>query len=56
MGMSLAGTTRDIRKICSGLLIASASAFLFFGGVSMPLLGVLAMAFVMVITLQDGFS
>lgn len=56
LGMSLAGTTRDIRKICSGLLIASAGGFLIFGGVSMPLLGVLATAFVMGITLQGGFN
>ncbi len=56
LGMSLAGTTRDIRKICSGLLIASAGVFLIFGGISMPLLGVLATAFVMGITLQGGFN
>jgi MFS transporter, AAHS family, 4-hydroxybenzoate transporter len=54
--MSIAGINRDIRKICSTLLIASAGVFLIFGGISMPLFGVLATAFVMGITLQGGFN
>ncbi len=56
LGMSLAGTKRDIRKICGGLLAASAGVFLIFGGVSMPLIGVLTTAFIMGITLQGGFN
>jgi MFS transporter, AAHS family, 4-hydroxybenzoate transporter len=54
--MSIAGINRDIRKICGTLLFASAGVFLIFGGISMPLLGVLATAFVMGITLQGGFN
>jgi AAHS family 4-hydroxybenzoate transporter-like MFS transporter len=54
--MSVAGIKRDIRAICFALLIASAAVFLFFGGVPMPLIGVLSTAFVMGITLQGGFN
>ncbi|MEY4268922.1 MAG: hypothetical protein RLZZ58_138 [Pseudomonadota bacterium] len=54
--MSLAGIKRDIRKICATLLIASAGVFLVFGGVAMPLIGVLLTAFVMGVTLQGGFN
>jgi MFS transporter, AAHS family, 4-hydroxybenzoate transporter len=54
--MSVAGIKRDIRTICFTLLIASAGVFLIFGGVPMPLIGVLTAAFVMGVTLQGGFN
>jgi cyanate permease len=52
VAMSIAGTRYDVRRLCSVLLAATAGVFLFFGGVSMPLWGVLAAAFVMGVTLQ----
>jgi MFS transporter, AAHS family, 4-hydroxybenzoate transporter len=54
--MSLSGDKRDIRNICFTLLLASAGVFLIFGGIVMPLFGVLAAAFVMGVTLQGGFN
>lgn len=56
VAMSIAGTRHDVRLLCSVLLAATAGVFLFFGGVSMPLWGVLATAFVMGVTLQGGFN
>lgn len=56
VAMSIAGTHYDVRRLCSVLLAATAGVFLFFGGVSMPLWGVLASAFVMGVTLQGGFN
>lgn len=56
LGMSLIGTKRDIRKIARNLLLGAVVMFLVFGGVSMPLIGVLAAAFLMGITLQGGFN
>lgn len=56
VAMSIAGTRYDVRRLCSVLLAATAGVFLFFGGVSMPLWGVLAAAFVMGVTLQGGFN
>lgn len=55
-GMSVAGTRLDIRKISSGLLFLTTVVFLIFGGVSMPLAGVLIAAFAMGVTLQGGFN
>ena len=43
--MSIVGTRLDIRKICAGLLASAIGVFLLFGGVSMPLAGVLVTAF-----------
>lgn len=54
--MSVAGTRIDVRKISSVLLMATAAVFLFFGGVSLPLAGVLVTAFVMGACLQGGFN
>ena len=54
--MSIVGTRFDIRKICAGLLAAAIGVFLLFGGVSMPLAGVLVTAFAMGVTLQGGFN
>jgi MFS transporter, AAHS family, 4-hydroxybenzoate transporter len=54
--MSVAGTRIDVRKISSVLLIATAAVFLFFGGVSLPLAGVLVTAFIMGACLQGGFN
>lgn len=56
VAMSMAGTRFDVRTLCSVLLVATAGVFLFFGGVAMPLWGVLATAFVMGVTLQGGFN
>lgn len=56
VAMSIAGTHYDVRRLCSILLAATAGVFLFFGGVSMPLWGVLASAFLMGVTLQGGFN
>lgn len=54
--MSIVGTRFDIRKICAGLLASAIGVFLLFGGVSMPLAGVLVTAFAMGVTLQGGFN
>ncbi len=54
--MSIVGTHFDIRKICAGLLAAAIGFFLLFGGVAMPLAGVLFAAFAMGVTLQGGFN
>jgi len=56
LGMSLASTRVDIRLLASGLLAASAAAFLWFGGVRMSVAFVLVAAFVMGIVLQGGFN
>lgn len=56
VAMSIAGTHYDVRRLCGVLLTATAGVFLFFGGVAMPLWGVLASAFVMGVTLQGGFN
>jgi MFS family permease len=56
LAMSLAGTRFDIRKIAAGLLASAIGFFLLFGGVSMPLAGVLMTAFAMGVTLQGGFN
>jgi MFS family permease len=54
--MSIAGTKLDIRKISAGLLVCAIGVFLLFGGVTMPLAGVLVTAFAMGVTLQGGFN
>jgi AAHS family 4-hydroxybenzoate transporter-like MFS transporter len=56
VGMSILGTRYDVKVLCAVLLALTAGVFLFFGGVAMPLLGVLATAFVMGVTLQGGFN
>jgi len=56
LAMSVAGTRVDIRKIGSTLLFITIGVFLLFGGVAMPLGGVLVTAFVMGVTLQGGFN
>lgn len=56
VAMSIAGTHYDVRRLCGILLAATSGVFLFFGGVSMPLWGVLASAFLMGVTLQGGFN
>ena len=53
---SLAATRFDVRKLCAGLLVLTAGVFLWFGGVAMPLSGVLITAFVMGVTLQGGYN
>lgn len=53
---SIAGTRFDVRKLCGVLLFCAAAVFLVFGGVAMPLAGVLFTAFLMGITLQGGFN
>jgi MFS family permease len=55
-GMSMAGTRYDIRKISFGLLAIAAAVFLIFGGVRMPLIGVLVTAYLMGVSLQGGFN
>lgn len=54
--MSVLGTRLDIRKISSTLLVLTAGVFLVFGGVAMPLVGVLGTAFLMGAALQGGFN
>lgn len=54
--LSILGTRMDVRRLCSVLLFVTAGVFLLFGGVHMPLAGVLATAFVMGVTLQGGFN
>jgi hypothetical protein len=56
VAMSIAGTRYDVRRLCGVLLAATAGVFLFFGGVSAPLWGVLAAAFVMGVTLQGALT
>lgn len=56
LAMSLAGGRFDIRKISSVLLITTAAIFLFFGGITLPLAGVLVTAFFMGAALQGGFN
>ena len=56
VGMSVAGTRFDVRRISCVLLALAAGVFLFFGGVRLPLAGVLATAYVMGIALQGGFN
>lgn len=53
---SIAATRMDVRKLCGTLLLLAAVVFLIFGGVAMPLIGVLITAFLMGITLQGGFN
>lgn len=53
---SIAATRMDVRKLCGTLLALAAGVFLVFGGISMPLAGVLITAFVMGVTLQGGFN
>jgi MFS transporter, AAHS family, 4-hydroxybenzoate transporter len=53
---SIAATRMDVRKLCGALLLMAAVVFLVFGGVAMPLTGVLIAAFLMGITLQGGFN
>lgn len=56
VGMSLLSARVDIRTLACVLLVAAAGAFLVFGGVSLPLIGVLAGAFVIGVTLQGGVN
>lgn len=56
VAMAVAGTKVDIRKIASSLLFLTIGVFLIFGGVAMPLVGVLITAFIMGVTLQGGFN
>lgn len=55
-GMSVLSTRIDIRTLSLVLLSAAAVAFLVFGGVRMPLPGVLAGALAMGIALQGGVN
>lgn len=54
--MSLAANRIDVRRLCAVNLAGAAVVFLIFGGVTMPLPGVLAAAFAMGVTLQGGFN
>lgn len=54
--LSIIGTRLDVRKLCAVLLAVAAVVFLVFGGIAMPLIGVLVTAFVMGVTLQGGFN
>jgi len=56
VGMSLMSARVDVRKLCCVLLVATAGVFLVFGGVRMPLPGVLATALVMGVVLQGGVN
>lgn len=56
LAMSILGTRLDIRKIASVLLLVTAGIFLVFGGIRMPLAGVLLTAFAMGVALQGGFN
>jgi len=56
VAMSLLGTRADVKILCSTLLGLTTAVFLVFGGVPMPLAGVLGTAFVMGVTLQGGFN
>ncbi|PKB13491.1 putative MFS family arabinose efflux permease [Novosphingobium kunmingense] len=53
---SVAATRMSVHRLCGALLGAAAIVFLVFGGVAMPLIGVLITAFLMGITLQGGFN
>jgi predicted MFS family arabinose efflux permease len=53
---SIAATKLDVRRLCSTLLTLAAVVFLIFGGIAMPLAGVLVTAFFMGVTLQGGFN
>jgi MFS transporter, AAHS family, 4-hydroxybenzoate transporter len=53
---SIVATRYDVRKLCGTLLLLATVVFLVFGGVAMPLIGVLITAFLMGITLQGGFN
>jgi MFS transporter, AAHS family, 4-hydroxybenzoate transporter len=53
---SMAATKYDVRKLCGALLFLAAIVFLIFGGVAMPLMWILIVAFVMGVTLQGGFN
>ncbi|MEO0318272.1 MAG: hypothetical protein RL404_1949 [Pseudomonadota bacterium] len=53
---SIAATRMDVRKLCGILLALAGVVFLVFGGVAMPLTGVLITAFLMGVTLQGGFN
>lgn len=55
-GMSLLSTRVDVRRLGGVMLSAAAVTFLVFGGVRMPLPGVLAAALVMGIALQGGVN
>jgi MFS transporter, AAHS family, 4-hydroxybenzoate transporter len=56
LGGSIAATRMDVRKLCGALLLLAALVFLVFGGIAMPLAGVLVTAFLMGVTLQGGFN
>lgn len=56
LGGSMAATRYDVHKLCCSLLLLAAAVFLVFGGVAMPLVGVLITSFLMGITLQGGFN
>jgi MFS transporter, AAHS family, 4-hydroxybenzoate transporter len=56
LGGSIAATRFNVHRLCGTLLLLAAAVFLVFGGVSMPLIGVLITAFLMGITLQGGFN
>ena len=56
LAMAILGTRIDVRRIACLLLFATIGVFLVFGGVAMPLAGVLLTAFVMGVTLQGGFN
>ncbi|MFM5886264.1 MAG: MFS transporter [Novosphingobium sp.] len=56
LGGSLAATRFNVHRLCGALLGSAAVVFLIFGGVPMPLIGVLLTAFLMGITLQGGFN
>jgi AAHS family 4-hydroxybenzoate transporter-like MFS transporter len=53
---SIAATRINVNRLCCTLLAVTALVFLWFGGVSMPLTGVLVSSFVMGVTLQGGFN
>ncbi len=53
---SIAATRLEVRKLCGTAMLLAAVVFLVFGGVAMPLAGVLITAFLMGVTLQGGFN
>jgi len=53
---SIAATRINVNRLCCTLLAVTALVFLWFGGVSMPLTGVLVSSFVIGLTLQGGFN
>jgi MFS family permease len=56
LGMSVIATRIDVRRLIACLLMSAAVVMLAFGGIHMPVLPLLATAFLLGATLQGGFN